>query len=64
VEVSLNTVQILSLLLAMSLAINIGFIAGFTALRSGLKLAQAVLLAGGATGGAIALFLTGVSAYR
>lgn len=56
--------QLLSALLALSAALNVGFTAGFTATRAGAGLAQAVLVGGGAAGTCLALALGAVAAYR
>lgn len=58
------TVQLLALLLAFSLALNVGVVAGLLAHRGGTSVPNTLLVGGSAVGGAIALFLSGVSAYR
>jgi hypothetical protein len=60
----MSTVQILTLLLALSCTVNLGCAAGFLAARSGLGPARAVLVAGSATGGSLALFFAAVAAYH
>lgn len=60
----MTTIQVLSLLLVVSAACHIGCAAAFTAWRGGTRAAEAVLVGGSATGGALALFLTAVSADR
>jgi hypothetical protein len=50
----MSTVQILTLLLALSCTVNL----------SGLGPARAVLVAGSATGGSLALFFAAVAAYH
>jgi hypothetical protein len=59
-----TTVQVVSLLLGLSLALNVGYTAGCLASRTGLDLPRAILVGGGAAGTALAIFLAGVSAYR
>ncbi|MFB7254914.1 hypothetical protein [Streptomyces nojiriensis] len=56
--------QLLSLLLALSAALHVGSAAAFTAWRAGTPPALALLLGGGATGSACALYIAAVSAYR
>jgi hypothetical protein len=56
--------QILTILLALSVSLNAGFVAGFLATRSGSALAQAALIGGSAMGGGLALFFAAVAAYR
>jgi hypothetical protein len=52
------------LLLALSVALHIGCAAAFTAWRAGTHPATALLIGGGATGTACALYLAAVSAYH
>lgn len=58
------TVQLLALLLALSVALNVGVAACLLAYRAGTALPGALLVGGGALGGVMALFLSAVSAYR
>ncbi|MFF2363769.1 hypothetical protein ACFVU0_13765 [Streptomyces sp. NPDC058122] len=60
----MSQVQTLMLLLALSTAVHIGCAAAFTAWRSGSHPATALLIGGGATGTACALYLAAVSAYQ
>lgn len=60
----MSTFQMLSLLLALSVALHIGCAAAFTAWRGGNRPATALLIGGSATGTACALYLTAVSAYH
>ncbi|MFF2205656.1 hypothetical protein [Streptomyces sp. NPDC058145] len=60
----MSTLQTLSLLLALSVALHIGSAAAFTAWRAGIHPATALLIGGSATGTACALYLTAVSAYH
>jgi len=60
----MHTVQILTLLLALSGALNVAFAAGLTARLAGAGPAQAILTAAGAAGSVMAVFFTAVSAYR
>ncbi|MCX4853747.1 hypothetical protein [Streptomyces canus] len=60
----MSTLQVLTLLLALSVALHIGCAAAFTAWRAGTHLGTALLIGGSATGTACALYLTAVSAYH
>jgi hypothetical protein len=60
----MNTERVLTLLLALSGALNVAFAAGITARRAGAGPAQAILTAAGAAGTVMALFFTAVSAYH
>ena len=60
----MHTVQILTLLLAVSGAVNMAFTAGITARLAGAGPAQAILTAAGAVGTVMAIFFAAVSAYR
>ena len=60
----MHTVQILALLLAMSGALNVAFIAGLTARLAGAGPAQAVLTAAGAASTLMAIYFAAVSAYH
>ena len=62
--IPVNTVQILTLLLALSGALNVAFVAGIAARHAGASPAQAILTAGAAAGTVMATFFTAVSAYR
>jgi hypothetical protein len=57
-------VQVLTLLLALSGALNVAFAAGITARLAGASRAQAILTAAGAVGTVMAIFFAAVSAYR
>jgi hypothetical protein len=61
---SMHTVQVLTLLLALSGALNVAFTAGLTARLAGAGPAQVVLAGAGAAGTAMAIFFAAVSAYR
>ena len=56
--------QSLTLLLALSGALNVAFAAGLTARLAGAGPAQAILTIAGAAGTAMAIFFTAVSAYH
>jgi hypothetical protein len=58
----MHTVQVLTLLLALSGALNVAFTAGLTARLAGAGPAQAILT--GADGTVMAIFFAAVSAYR
>ena len=60
----MQTVQVLTLLLALSGALNVAFTASLAARLAGVGLAQAVLTGAGAAGTVMAIFLAAVSAYR
>jgi len=60
----MTTTQLLALLLAFSAALHLGVAAALTAWRGGTPALLALLVGGGATGGAFALYVTAVSAYR
>jgi hypothetical protein len=60
----MHALQILTLLLAASAALNIAFAAGITARRSGTSTAQAILTAGGVASTALAIFFAAVAAYH
>ena len=60
----MHTVQVLTLLLALSGALNLGFAAGLTARLTGVRPAQAILTGAGAVGTVMAIFFAAVSAYR
>jgi hypothetical protein len=60
----MHALQILTLLLATSAALNIAFAAGITARRAGATTAQAILTAGGAASTALAIFFAAVAAFH
>ena len=60
----MHALQILTLLLAASAALNIAFAAGITARHAGASTAQAALTAVGAASTALAIFFAAVSAYH
>ena len=60
----MHTVQVLTLLLALSSALNVAFSAGLTASLAGVSPARAILTAAGAAGTVMAIFFAAVSAYR
>lgn len=60
----MHTVQVLTLLLALSGALNAGFAAGLTARLAGVGPAQATLTGAAAAGTVMAIFFAAVSAYR
>ena len=60
----MHTVQVLTLLLALSGALNVAFAAGLTARLAGVRPAQAILTAAGTAGTVMAIFFAAVSAYR
>lgn len=60
----MNAERILTLLLALSGALNVAFAAGITARRAGVGTAQAILNAAAAGGTVMAIFFAAVSAYH
>ncbi|GAA5708282.1 hypothetical protein AQJ43_38175 [Streptomyces avermitilis] len=60
----MSTIQMLTLLLALSVAAHVGCAAAFTAWRAGTHPATALLIGGSASGTACALYLRAVSAYH
>jgi hypothetical protein len=60
----MHATQILTLLLALSGAVNVGFAAGLTARAAGASPAQAILTGAGSAGTVMAIFFAGVSAYQ
>jgi hypothetical protein len=60
----MTSAQVLTLLLAMSVALNLGCASGIIAIHAGASLAQSVLIGGSTVGGAMTLFLAGVGVYR
>ena len=60
----MHATQVLTLLLALSGALNIAFAAGITARHADASPAQATLTAAGAAGTVMAIFFAAVSAYH
>lgn len=60
----MRAMQVLTLLLALSSALNISFIMGVTARYAGARPAQAILTAVGTAGTVMAIFFAAVSAYH
>jgi len=60
----MHALQVLTLLLAVSGALNVAFIAGITVRLAGTGLAQAILTGAGAASTVLAIFFTAVSAYH
>jgi hypothetical protein len=60
----MRDVQVLTLLLALSGALNTAFAAGITARRAGTDIPQAILTAAGAAGTVMAIFFAALSAYH
>jgi hypothetical protein len=59
-----HATQVLTLLLAVSAALNTAFAAGITARLAGARPAQAILTAAGAASTLMAIFFAAVSAYH
>ncbi|MGW6458069.1 hypothetical protein ACWF94_19530 [Streptomyces sp. NPDC055078] len=60
----MNQLELLSLLTALSVALNIAFGAGWVAQRAGGGLYNAALVGAGAAGTVLITFFAGVSAFR
>jgi hypothetical protein len=60
----MHAAQILTLLLALSGALNVAFVVALIARQAGAGPAQAILTASGAAGTVLAIFFAAVSAYR
>ncbi len=60
----MHAMQVLTLLLALSGAMNTAFAAGITARRAGASTPQAILTAAGAAGTIMAIFFTALAAYH
>jgi hypothetical protein len=60
----MHTVQVLTLLLALSAALNVATAAGITARLAGVSPAKAVMTAAAALGAVMTIFFAAVSAYR
>ena len=60
----MHAIQILTLLLAMSGALNTAFATGLTARVAGASQGRAILTGAGAASTVMAIFLAGVSAYH
>jgi hypothetical protein len=60
----MHTVQVLTLILALSGALNAAFAAGLIARLAGAHPAQAIFTAAGAGGAIMAIFFAAVSAYH
>ena len=60
----MHAVQILALLLALSVAVNVALAAGITARLAGARYPQAILTGAGALGSVMAIFFAGVAAYH
>ena len=60
----MHAAQILTLLLALSGALNVAFVVGLIARLAGAGPAQATLTAAAAAGTVLAIFFAAVSAYR
>ena len=60
----MHATQILTLVLALSGALNTAFAAGVTARLAGASTPQAILTAAGAAGTVMAIFFAAVSAYH
>ena len=60
----MHTTQILTLLLALSGAVNVAFAAAVTARSAGATPAQAILTGAGSAGTVMAIFFAAVAAYQ
>ncbi|MBY8841912.1 hypothetical protein [Streptomyces sp. SP2-10] len=60
----MSPLQILSLLLALSAALNIAFTAGLLTRRSGTEIPQAILAGAGAAATSLGIYFAAVAAYK
>lgn len=60
----MTTTQILSLLLALSIALTIAIGAGILTRRTGTSISHAILTGAGAAATALGVYFTAVAAYR
>ncbi|WP_331732163.1 hypothetical protein OG592_41260 (plasmid) [Streptomyces avidinii] len=60
----MTLMQTLSLLLALSAALNIGFTAGLVARRSSVSIPQAILCGAGAAATSMGIYFAAVDAYK
>jgi hypothetical protein len=60
----MHTTQILTLLLALSGAVNIALAAAITARAAGATAPQAILTGAGSAGTVMAIYFTAIAAYR
>ena len=60
----MNAVRMLTLLLALSSALNVALTVGITARHAGASTAQSILTGAGAAGTAMVIFFAAVSAYH
>jgi hypothetical protein len=60
----MSPLQTLSLLLALSTALNIAFTAGLLARRSGANISQAILTGAGSAATSLGVYFAAVAAYK
>lgn len=60
----MNAKQVLTLLLALSGALNVALAAGITSRYAGTSTAQAILTGAASAGTVLAIFFTAISAYK
>jgi hypothetical protein len=60
----MRVVQVLVLLLALSVAVNVALAAGITARLAGTSYPKAILTGAGALGSVMGIFFTAVAAYH
>jgi hypothetical protein len=60
----MHTIQILTLLLALSGAVNVAFAIAITARAAGATPAQAILTGAGSAGTVMAIFFAAIAAYQ
>ncbi|AVH54635.1 MULTISPECIES: hypothetical protein [Streptomyces] len=60
----MSPLQIMSLLLALSAALNIAIIAGLLARGSGVGIPQAIISGAGAAAAALGIYFAAVAAYK
>jgi hypothetical protein len=59
-----SRLQLMALLLAASVAVNLGCASAIIAAYAGASIAQATLVGGSTVGGALMLYFAGTAAYR
>lgn len=60
----MTAIKLLLLMLALSGAFNVAFVAGIAARLSGQNMPRSVLIAGGAAGAALTIFFTALPSYQ
>lgn len=60
----MTVIKLLVLLLALSGAVNVAFVAGIIARLGGLSIPRCILVAGGAAGASLTIFFTALPSYQ